>query len=273
MDLNALSLPELVPDTMRARRFRMARTVMALMLREMSTTYGRSPGGYIWALLEPILGVTFLVFVFSFMMRDPPLGNSFALFYASGFMPFMAFNDIANKVATSVRYSKPLLQYPVVTYFDAMLARMLLTVFSHTVVMVLIMAGIIIMEDTRAHIQIGNLVQAVGMLMALAFGVGTINAFLMAAFPIWERLWTILTKPLMLVSGIFFTYASLPLQAQQILWYNPLMHIIGMFRSGIYHGYDNSYVDQGYIYGLSMSLMVLGMMLLNRHHLKMMNEM
>ena len=41
-------------------RFQMGRTVVALMLREMATTYGRSAGGYAWAILDPVLGVTLL---------------------------------------------------------------------------------------------------------------------------------------------------------------------------------------------------------------------
>ena len=45
-DLDGMILPA---DGMRARRFRSARAVVALMLREMATTYGRSPGGYVWA--------------------------------------------------------------------------------------------------------------------------------------------------------------------------------------------------------------------------------
>ena len=30
------------------------RAVAALVLREMSTRYGRTPGGYLWAILEPL---------------------------------------------------------------------------------------------------------------------------------------------------------------------------------------------------------------------------
>lgn len=32
------------------------RTVMAMVLREMTATYGRTPGGYIWAIIEPVGG-------------------------------------------------------------------------------------------------------------------------------------------------------------------------------------------------------------------------
>ena len=41
----------------RGRSFASLRCVIALMLREMATTYGRSPGGYLWVMLEPIAGI------------------------------------------------------------------------------------------------------------------------------------------------------------------------------------------------------------------------
>lgn len=258
---------------MRARRFRMGRTVVALILREMSTTYGRSPGGYIWAVLEPVLGLAFLVFVFSFFIRNPPLGNSFPLFYATGFLPFMLFNDTANKIATSMRYSKPLLEYPVVTYFDAMIARLILTTLSHLVVAIIICGSILAIEDTRARLDAGHLFEGVAMLAALGFGVGSVNAYLMTSFPVWERLWVVLTRPLALVSGMFFTFYSLPREAQEILWYNPLIHAVGMVRAGFYPAYRVDYVSGGYIFGLSFVLTVIGLMLLRKYHRAMMNEM
>ena len=48
----------------------MARTVVALMLREIATTYGRSPGGYVWALADPILGIALLTLVFQHAMGN-----------------------------------------------------------------------------------------------------------------------------------------------------------------------------------------------------------
>ena len=53
--------PPMTPLTPRApRRFATVRTSVALMLREMVTTYGRSPGGYIWAVVEPVAAATAL---------------------------------------------------------------------------------------------------------------------------------------------------------------------------------------------------------------------
>ena len=39
------------------------RVVFALIIREMSTTYGRSAGGYIWAILEPVGAIALMSLV------------------------------------------------------------------------------------------------------------------------------------------------------------------------------------------------------------------
>ena len=60
------------------------RATLALILREMSTSYGRTPGGYLWAVAEPVAAVALLTVVFALAFDHPPIGRDFALFYASG---------------------------------------------------------------------------------------------------------------------------------------------------------------------------------------------
>lgn len=55
------------------------RSVSALMLREMSTRYGRTPGGYIWAILEPLGMIIILGLAFALLVRVPAMGTSFLL--------------------------------------------------------------------------------------------------------------------------------------------------------------------------------------------------
>src|SRR5690554_1518437 len=112
-------IPAQTPGAGLTTSFRTGRTVFALMLREMSTRYGRSLGGYIWAILEPLGGVFVLALAFSMLLRTPSLGNSFILFYATGFVPFTLYQNISNTVARALIFSKTLMQYPAVTWADA----------------------------------------------------------------------------------------------------------------------------------------------------------
>lgn len=247
-------------------RFRMPRILVALILREMATTYGNSAGGYIWALLEPILGIALLSAIFSMMLATPGLGTNFPLFYATGLLPFTMFIDLSQKVATSIRYSRPFLAYPCVTYIDAMLARVILNALTHTVVLFLVVGGIFFIFEIPVVIHVGEVIEALLMITMLAVGVGTLNCYLMTAFPVWERAWQILTRPLFLASGIFFLYDMMPAEAQNIMWYNPVLHAVSQLRKGIYPTYEGSFVSPGYVFGLSVVLLTFGLLLLSRHY-------
>lgn len=241
------------------------RTVSALVLREMATSYGRSPGGYAWAVLEPVAAIALLSLVFSAAFQTPSLGQSFPLFYAAGFLPFLMFNDLVNKLASALRYSRPLLAYPRVTFMDALLARFVLNSATHLVVALVVMAGILAIFDTATIIRPGPLALAVCMVAALAFGVGTLNCLLLSAFPVWDRLWQIVSRPLFVISGIFFTLEDVPMPYRDWLWFNPLIHVTGEMRRGIYATYEPVWVSPAYVFALALAPAFLGVLILRRH--------
>lgn len=257
--------PNLRP-VQRPRRFGTFRAVTALALREMQTTYGRSPGGYIWLVLEPVLGIALLTFVFSLAFRAPALGSEFPPFYASGVVPFLFYNDLSNKISGSLTFSRQLLSYPSVTFMDAIFGRMLVNVFTQLLAAYVIFAGIIVIYDTQGAIDLLRIIESLCMVIALSFGVGVVNCFLRLRFPVWGTIWAILNRPMFLLSCIFFLFETVPQPYQDILWYNPLIHIVGEMRAGFYSNYDATYVSQLYVYGLSLTLAVIGLTLLRRFH-------
>lgn len=253
-------------------RFQMGRTVMALMLREMSTTYGRSAGGYAWAFLEPILGVALLSILFSMAFRTPPIGDNFPLFYASGYLPFTMFNGLSQKIARSVQFSRPFMGYPCVTFVDTLVARLLLNMLTDMVVLGVVLIGILLVFDLPFWMDLGNLGLTVLLVTLFSAGVGTLNCFLMTSFPVYERIWSILTRPLFLISGIFFTFESMPPQIQDILWYNPLVHLIGMTRQSLYPTYGGEYLSPGYVALIGLITLFFGLLLLQRHFRRLMES-
>ncbi len=78
--------------------FATGRVVAALMLREMSTTSGRNPGGYIWSILEPVAGIALMSWIFiTIGLSSPGLGTNFAMFYATGLLPFYTCTSSSQK--------------------------------------------------------------------------------------------------------------------------------------------------------------------------------
>jgi capsular polysaccharide transport system permease protein len=258
--------PENSPPAARPRSFGSLRAVLALILREMATTYGRSPGGYVWAILEPAAGIALLSIVFAAAFRTPALGVSFPMFYATGMLPFTMFSDVQGKVALSLMFSKQLLTYPTVTFVDAMLARFLLNAMTQVMVGYIILVGCMMLFETRVTPDLPVIVLSYALAALLALGVGTLNCFLFSRFALMQRVWSILMRPMFLISGIFFLFETLPSTYQNILWYNPLVHVIGLMRRGFYPTYDATYVSVPYVAGISLVCMAAGLLFLRRHH-------
>ncbi len=259
-------MPPVSSNAQRPRSFRLSRTVLALMLREMSTTYGRTPFGYLWAILEPAAGILLLTLVFSLALRSAPLGPSFALFYATGLLPFMAYIDISGKIAQALRFSLPLLAFPAVTYVDAILARLALNTLTQIMVISVVISALVLGLQLDVLIDYPATILAIVMALMLGFGVGVLNCYLFEASPIWGRIWRIATRPLFFISTIFYLFQTVPEPYRSYLWFNPLIHIVGQFRKGIYQTYQGDYVSVYYVMGLSLVSALMGLLLLRKHH-------
>lgn len=253
------------PASVPRLRFRTLRTVTALILREMSSTYGRTPGGYIWAVIEPIAIIVLLAIGFSLLLRGPSLGTSFILFYASAVLPLRFFQQVQASVMGAISFNKSLLAYPRVTYIDSVLARTILAVLTQIMVNVIVIYGIFLFEDVREILDIGPIVEAYLCALWLAVGVGMLNAYLTFAFQLYARVWRVATRPLLLLSGVFYLYEDLPAFTQGIFWYNPLIHVTGLSRSGYYSSYDPQYISLIYISIFGLIPMFFGVLLLRRY--------
>lgn len=238
----------------------------------MATTYGRSPGGYLWAVLEPVAGIALLTFIFSLAFRAPPLGTNFAMFYATGVLPFMAYMDISQKISHSIRFSRALLFYPGVTFFDAIAARFILNTITQLMVFSIVISGIILSFDVQVILNFRSIFFSLAMAVALGIGVGTLNCFLISVYPTWDRIWAILNRPMFIIACIFFLLEAIPEPYRGYLWYNPLVHVTGEMRAGFYPTYDADYVSMTYVLGVSTICFLVGLIFLGRYHRDIMNN-
>lgn len=240
---------------------------MALMLREMATQYGRNPGGYIWALLQPLGGILMMAVGFSLIIRAPALGTSFILLYASGMLAFDMYMDVSATTARALQFSRPLLSYPAVTWMDAILARLFLNLLTNAFVALVLLTGIILYSGVHLSIDIGPIVLAMLLAALVGLGVGCLNCVLGGLYPTWNMVWGILSRPIFITSCIFFLYSDLPRSVQDIMWYNPLVHIVGLMRKGIYNPiYHADYVSVWYVVGVSLPMIALGLLLIRRYY-------
>jgi capsular polysaccharide transport system permease protein len=259
-----------IPAPLPARKvgkpsFQRLRVIFALVIREMGARFGRSAGGYVWAIAEPLGGILLLAVAFSLALRTPPLGTSFILFYATGMIPFSMYKTMAGGISVAVKSNRGLLRYPVVSLLDAVIAKFVLNFMTILLIAIILVAGILLGTDAHVNLDLGHVAVAFALAALLGLGVGTMNCVLFGFFPTWKNIWSVLTRPLFILSCVFFLFESVPRVFQAVLWYNPLVHVIGVMRAGFYGTYDPHYVSYSYVLGLSLGLFVVGAYLLRRH--------
>lgn len=247
-------------------RWRFFRAVSALILREMATRYGRTPGGYLWAILEPVGGIVVMSVLFSLIARHPALGTNFMLFFATGMLSFQLYLVVANLVSAAIQFSRPLLGYPAMTLMDALIARLLLNTLTQIFTGGLIFAGIIWFYELQPVLRWGPIFLSMAMALSLAIGVGAVNAVLFTVAPVWQHFWGIFGRAQFLLSGVIFIPEMVPAQFRNLLMWNPVAHVTSEMRKGFYATYDAVYVNPTYVFSVSLVLGVFGMLFLIRFH-------
>lgn len=246
-------------------RLKRLRVITALVMREMGAKFGRSAGGYLWAIAAPLGGILLLSIAFSLALRKPALGTSFLLFYATGVVPFSMFRSMSGGVAGAISSNRGLLTYPVVTALDAVFAKFLLNFLTIALVGFVLFFGIIRVFDLYVNLDFAAILVAFGMASLLGLGVGAMNCVLFGFYPTWKNVWGVLTRPIFIISGVFFTYESVPPAFQALIWWNPLVHIIGVMRTGFYGTYEPTFVSYPYVLGIALGLFLVGSYLVRRH--------
>lgn len=241
------------------------RIIAALVLRETSARFGRVSGGFAWAIAEPVGGVLLLTFAFSFLVRTPPLGTSFALFYATGLLPFLLYNAVANGAMGAIQANRGLLAYPVVTVLDTILARAALDSLTHAVIAALLFPGFILVLSLDVSVNLAALVLAMTLAAGLGLGVGTFNAVIVVYFPAWRQIWSVLNRPLFIASGALFSPDAVPGPMAAVVLWNPLSHVIAEMRAAFYGPGPAALVSMTYVAGVALTLFVAGALLIRRN--------
>ena len=223
------------------------RVLLALMLRESRTRYGRERVGYLWALMEPILHIASFYLIFQYMLRVVPLGHSLPMFLATGLATYLGFNNVLHRTQGGFASNEALLAYPLVSVMDVFLARALLEFTTWVTVTFIILGSLILSGLDPAPHSVLTMVGALVMLFGIGFGVGTIVGILAQLFPSFDNLLSIPFRLLYFTSGVFYLPDTLPPAARDVLVWNPVLQGITLFRMGYYGNYDSHLLDMKYL--------------------------
>ena len=237
------------------------RVITALVRRETRAHFGESRIGYLWAIIEPLAHLLVLGGLFIYILRrHAPVGGSLWLFFMTGLVPYFLYAKIASYLCGAVIDNRALLNLPPVKPFDVVLSRAIIEAATYVLVGGLMFITLLLGGEPHAVPALPlKVAAAVVVITAFGFGVGMINAVIVAFMRNWAIIFSLIFAPLYLLSGIFFLIDEIPSPLRDYVLYNPIVHMIIWFRSGFYPGYSTAYFDPGYLLWCAMAVNVLGL--------------
>jgi capsular polysaccharide transport system permease protein len=231
----------------------------------MSAKYAATTGGYFWALVEPAGMIGIMSLAFAAIGRQPDLGQSYIVFFATGFLSFNFYKTTSEEMFRSIRANRSLLKYPNVTIYDALVARLTLQTLTNVMVAIVILGAAILWTGQRVQIDFARIFPAVAAASLLAFGMGTLNAMLFPLYPAYERIFNIINRPLFIISGVLYIPEILPTALRELQGWNPLAHVISAFRAGVYPSYSPWQDNLLYVAVCGLTTLFAGLLLMRRN--------
>lgn len=238
-----------------------ARVLHTLLLREMRATFGKTQLGYLWAILVPALGIGILMLVFSLAGRQPPYGHSFALFFATGLLVLEQFRKMSSSLMTGIEANRALLVYPRIGALDVLIARAALVAGTYALIFAIFFGGLRIAGLAPLPHDPATLVVAFTVGAWLGAGIGVLNAGLVGIWDGWRHVEKVLTRPLIFLSGVFYVPSSLPQSFRDVLWWNPVLHVVEWTRAAFYPAYPQEVLSTWYPVAIGTGLMLTGLIL------------
>jgi len=208
--------------------------IWALLMREISTRYGRDDIGFLWLLIEPALFCTGVTTLYTYIRPPFEFGLTVPQFTITGYMPMILFRQMVNFSAPSSRVNAPLLYHRQITPLQLFFSRALVEFCGVSLSYMMIIAitcwiGIMPLPKNILLFVCGWL-----MMTFQALGCAMFMNALSEMFDVVERIVPILTYLFLPVSGAFYMVSGLPAQLRSTALLLPFVHCFEMMRGGYF---------------------------------------
>lgn len=238
------------------------RIVWALMLRELSTRYGRRNIGFLWAVGEPLLFCAGVVALWTLVKPPFEHGLKIAPFVITGYMPIILVRHMIGQAMNCVRANGGLLYHRQIGLLHLFTARLTLEFFGVTMAFALVVLILSALGQTPGPQDLLLLYGGWCLLAWLSFGLAMILGALTELSDAIERFVALFTYILVPLSGTFYMVSWLPAEFQRVVLYLPFIHPVEMVRGGFFGDAVRTVYHIGYAAGWAAGLTFLGLLLL-----------
>jgi capsular polysaccharide transport system permease protein len=241
---------------------RNSRIVAALLMRELTTRYGRDDIGFLWVIAEPLIFASAVAALWS--VARPPFENGIQVipFTITGYLPLILVRQTINFSVSGVRVNEPLLYHRQITPLHIFMGRFGIEFLGVSLAYVVIALALNFLGLMDPPKDLSMVVEGWLLLAWMAFGLAMTMCALGMLFEFAERIVLVITYILIPLSGAFYMASMLPPVGRRYVMYIPFIHCFEWMRGGFFGESVKIYHNIPYAMGCSAIFTLFGLIMM-----------
>jgi capsular polysaccharide transport system permease protein len=245
------------------------RVITALMIRELTTRFGRENIGFLWVMAEPLLFGSLVSVMWTVMKGPEEHGVSVVAFVITGYLPLTLFRNSVQRAVSVFQVNSSLMYHRQIQIVDFIFVRVLVEVGGTLMAYLFIALVLIYFDLFPVPADMGIFVAGFLLYSFFTLSLCLIIAPASEMSSALEKFLPVTTYIMIPVSGTFNMMSWLTPQARDFLLWSPPVNAMEMMRYGVFGDEVSPYY--GFVVPLAMPMVfsVIGLFLCRtvRRHL------
>ena len=219
------------------------RVIHALMIRELTTRFGRENIGFLWIMVEPLLFAGLVAIMWRFMKGPEEHGISIVAFVISGYIPLTFFRHCVSRSVSIFVANGSMMYHRQIKILDFVISRFLIELLGS--MMAYAFVAVLLMP-----FDVFPIPADIGMFLAgwLLYALFTLSLCLMIAplsqmSEVIEKIVPVTTYIVIPISGAFTMSSWLVPSFREYLMWSPFVNAMELMRGGLWGDDVTIYYD------------------------------
>lgn len=237
------------------------RVIGALMIRELTTRFGRENIGFLWILAEPLLFAVLVGFIWRLMKGPTEYGVDIYAFVVSGYIPLVLFRSVVSRSISSFTANGSLMYHRQIKILDIIIVRFLIELVGHMMAYLVIAIVLGALGFFPWPYDMGVFLIGWGYYALFALSVCLVIAPLSELSEALEKFMPVTLYVMIPFSGTFYIVSALSPAVAEIVLYSPPVHGMEMMRYGLFGPSINPHYDFVFPLMFCLPCMAIGLLL------------
>jgi capsular polysaccharide transport system permease protein len=210
------------------------RVVKALMIRELTTRFGRENIGFLWIMAEPLLFAVLVGVMWSYLKGPEEHGVSIIAFVASGYIPLTYLRQSFNRCVAIFLVNGSLMYHRQIKLTDFILVRVLVEYIGATMAWVFVSFLLGVLGYIPVPAYPGMMVAGWFLYGLVVLSICTVLAPLSEMSEVVEKIMPVSVYVAIPISGTFTMVEWVPPSARDYMMMSPMVNTMEMIRYGLF---------------------------------------